>query len=215
MPCIHCGLATPPKGATGPAPRYCSKVCQRAASYVRRKSAGTIKKPPLPPDRAFACVKCAAVFAARKSRRFCTRACETRWYDEDNPVRCSEPACERGARAKGLCNPHWRRRARAEGREKSEPWNERRAANYEARRALKMGADIEVFTRESVFARDDWICGLCSEPVDPSLAWPHAKSASLDHAIPLSRGGAHSMSNTQCAHLDCNVSKGNRVPTAS
>lgn len=78
-----------------------------------------------------------------------------------------------------------------------------------------MGADTEVFTRESVFDRDGWLCGLCSEPVNPALEWPHPKSVSLDHVIPLSKGGAHSMSNTQCAHLDCNVSKGNRVPTAS
>jgi 5-methylcytosine-specific restriction endonuclease McrA len=30
---------------------------------------------------------------------------------------------------------------------------------------------------------------------------------SLDHVIPLSLGGDHSMANTQAAHLDCNTRK--------
>lgn len=33
---------------------------------------------------------------------------------------------------------------------------------------------------------------------------------SLDHVIPMSKGGAHSYANTQLAHWLCNVTKGNR-----
>jgi 5-methylcytosine-specific restriction endonuclease McrA len=39
------------------------------------------------------------------------------------------------------------------------------------------------------------------------LAWPHPASASLDHRIPLSKGGSHTAENTQLAHLACNVRK--------
>jgi 5-methylcytosine-specific restriction endonuclease McrA len=36
-------------------------------------------------------------------------------------------------------------------------------------------------------------------------------SVSLDHVIPLSRGGNHEPGNVQCSHLACNVRKGARV----
>ncbi|NKT05174.1 hypothetical protein GS485_11095 [Rhodococcus hoagii] len=42
------------------------------------------------------------------------------------------------------------------------------------------------------------------------MVYPHPKSASLDHVIPLSCGGAHDPSNVALAHLACNVAKGDR-----
>lgn len=34
-------------------------------------------------------------------------------------------------------------------------------------------------------------------------------SASLDHVVPMSKGGGHTYANTQCSHLKCNVDKKN------
>lgn len=79
------------------------------------------------------------------------------------------------------------------------------------RRALLLGGETENFTYAEVFERDGWICGLCHEPVDPDLAHPDPMSKSLDHIVPLTRGGGHVRSNVQLAHLVCNVSKGNRA----
>ncbi len=39
-------------------------------------------------------------------------------------------------------------------------------------------------------------------------AWPDPKSASIDHVVPWSRGGAHTRGNVQAACLDCNLRKG-------
>lgn len=36
------------------------------------------------------------------------------------------------------------------------------------------------------------------------------KRAAVDHIVPLSLGGAHSLENVQLAHLFCNMRKGNR-----
>jgi len=47
--------------------------------------------------------------------------------------------------------------------------------------------------------------------VDPSLKYPDPMSVSLDHIVPVSLGGMHAMSNVQCSHLFCNLSKNNRV----
>lgn len=71
-----------------------------------------------------------------------------------------------------------------------------------------------VTKRMGIFAlgeRDGWRCGLCGEPVDPGVEWPHRRSPSVDHIVPTSRGGLDVNQNIQITHLGCNSSKGNRV----
>jgi hypothetical protein len=79
-------------------------------------------------------------------------------------------------------------------------------------RARRYGVLTEPVRREEVYARDAWTCGLCGTPIDPALAWPHPKSATMDHVVPLSRGGAHTYLNVQAAHLMCNSAKGSALP---
>jgi 5-methylcytosine-specific restriction endonuclease McrA len=69
----------------------------------------------------------------------------------------------------------------------------------------------EVFTRTEIFIRDGWVCALCGCDIDPKLDHPDVMSASLDHIIPITKGGPHTRENTQASHLRCNISKGNRV----
>lgn len=90
----------------------------------------------------------------------------------------------------------------------------RHKANWKhvtARRARERAVRVETFDRREVFERDGWMCALCGDPVDPDLAWPDQRSASLDHRIPISRGGEHSRANAQTSHLGCNVRKGARL----
>jgi 5-methylcytosine-specific restriction endonuclease McrA len=84
-----------------------------------------------------------------------------------------------------------------------------RAAAYDARRrALVQQAQTEdAFAPFDVHTRDNWTCQLCWLPVDPNVAWPDPMSPSVDHIIPLSRGGTHALGNVQSAHLGCNSSK--------
>lgn len=79
------------------------------------------------------------------------------------------------------------------------------------RRARLATARVEAFSPREVFERDGWVCGICKDPIDPTLAYPEVMSASLDHIIPLSRGGFHERLNCQAAHLQCNVRKGARM----
>jgi 5-methylcytosine-specific restriction endonuclease McrA len=62
-----------------------------------------------------------------------------------------------------------------------------------------------------VFERDEWHCQICRSEVDPALAFPHPQSASLDHKVPITKGGSHTYANVQLAHLACNQAKGNRI----
>ncbi|MET8278278.1 HNH endonuclease [Micromonospora sp. NPDC005174] len=77
------------------------------------------------------------------------------------------------------------------------------------RRARIQSRDVEHFTDVEIFERDRWICHLCRTRINRRLAWPHPRSASLDHVIPVSRGGAHVRANVKATHLVCNLRKNN------
>lgn len=56
------------------------------------------------------------------------------------------------------------------------------------------------------------ICGICGRPVDKSLRYPHPMSATVDHIIPVDRGGHPSdRDNLQLAHFACNRAKSDKL----
>jgi 5-methylcytosine-specific restriction endonuclease McrA len=79
-----------------------------------------------------------------------------------------------------------------------------------ARRCRQYGGRYEFIDKLAVFARDNWVCQLCGKPVDRDAQWPDPYSVSLDHRVPLSKGGDHLYENVQCSHLRCNQSKQHR-----
>lgn len=73
---------------------------------------------------------------------------------------------------------------------------------------------------EKLFIRDDGICYLCGKPCD----WNDYEMRngtkicgktypSIDHVVPLARGGKHQWENVRLAHWMCNVNKGDTTPT--
>lgn len=83
-----------------------------------------------------------------------------------------------------------------------------RAVRNYRHRARDYGVEYEPFNRVKVFDHDGWRCGICHKTIDKRLAYPDPMSVSLDHIVPLSRGGTHSLANAQAAHLVCNCRKG-------
>lgn len=59
--------------------------------------------------------------------------------------------------------------------------------------------------RDEVGDRDGWRCHLCHRRIDRQRAWPHPRSASLDHLIPVADGGPTVPENLAIAHLRCNI----------
>ena len=56
------------------------------------------------------------------------------------------------------------------------------------------------------------VCGICGKPVDFSLKYPHPLSPTVDHIIPVSKGGHPTdISNLQLAHRCCNREKSDRL----
>ena len=62
----------------------------------------------------------------------------------------------------------------------------------------------------AIYQRDGWRCGICRRVIRRDLAWPHPRSASLDHLIPLSQAGDDTAANKRASHLACNIRRSNR-----
>lgn len=217
--CRECGAPNPPLRYQGNPRKYCSEACSRKfrrrsnEEYRERQRARSravndaleASKPPRP-----RCRNCNTEIARREGASYCDApACRTAKYHarQESLPRCSVGNCDYPVIARALCGSHYAVEWRAENLERSRE-------TAKARRALKRGARVESFTSAEIYERDGWVCGICSEPIPRGAIWPDRLSVSLDHIIPISLGGEHSMANVQASHLGCNSRKGNRIDTA-
>lgn len=61
------------------------------------------------------------------------------------------------------------------------------------------------FCREHIFLRDNFTCQYCNKKLSSKLL-------TIDHVIPLSRGGKNKWTNVVAACSKCNNVKGNKTP---
>lgn len=74
---------------------------------------------------------------------------------------------------------------------------------------------------DKLYTKSNGICAICCKQCDYSdyVVYPDGTIVvggtypSIDHMIPLSKGGTHTWDNVQLSHRDCNSSKGNRYTT--
>ena len=215
--CAHPGCLEVPRprtAKTGNFPKFC---CDHDRRYVARL--------PLPQRTCPACG--ADISHRRRDVRYCDTFCAD--VNRGRRVRttpfpecvCDLDGCDviipAGLKVKRFCcNKHerqaWRRAQVASGRS-FYVWTESTKARSQRRRAIRRGATVgNRFTSREIFERDGWICYLCERAVDRTLKHPDPESASLEHVIPLSRGGEHSQANVRLAHLHCNLTKRDRLP---
>lgn len=77
------------------------------------------------------------------------------------------------------------------------------------RRAIM--AKGEVIDHTEVFDAHGWICHICGGQIDKKAGREDWMRVTLDHVIPISRGGTHTWDNVAPAHYICNQNKGNRL----
>lgn len=82
------------------------------------------------------------------------------------------------------------------------------------RRALKLTTSVEDFTVTQVRLLYGDVCYLCGDRINFRLKHPHPGSPSLDHVIPLARGGTHTLDNVAMTHWRCNHKKNARETSA-
>ncbi len=135
--------------------------------------------------RVMVCLQCGAGFSPRHQSKA--------QVEESGPHRFCSVKCHRAST------------------KRYESLSERDRAKGHRRRARERNALVETFADSEIFERDGWVCGLCFQRVDRRLKPPSPMRASLDHILPLAKGGKHARSNVQCSHWICNSRKGDRA----
>lgn len=80
-------------------------------------------------------------------------------------------------------------------------------------RADRQGAHRTTFERNRMIVlKTQNICGICGQEIDPAYKYPHPLSKTVDHIIPIAKGGHPSdLSNLQAAHRWCNRWKSDKL----
>lgn len=86
--------------------------------------------------------------------------------------------------------------------------NAAKIAQYQHLRRSRIGSMVPATDLEALWTG---LCGICGDILTRDQEWPHPQFASIDHIVPLSKGGEHLIANLQWAHLICNQQKGDRI----
>lgn len=167
--------------------RYCSEMC-RSVGYARKLQARRDSRVEAKAGRV--CGKCATPvpLGVRADSSYCSIKCQqSAWYEENES--------------------HLRESSRRWARENQDLRNVYEHRRRQRRLGREPGA-IDSRAMRSSLANE---CGICGDWIDPSVEYPDPMSKSLDHIVPLARGGAHCIENVQAAHLRCNLKKGASV----
>ena len=81
------------------------------------------------------------------------------------------------------------------------------------RRADQSGwAEAQYRKAKKIIYASQSCCGICGRPVNFDKKFPDPWSATLDHIIPIDKGGdPANLENLQLAHLQCNRIKSNKL----
>ena len=212
--CPVCQRVVPNRIKPGRTKIYCSKACGDRHTYSLRYPAK------LKENRS--CAVCGSIFeTALSKQRFCSESCRlketarkasARWREnyaapENWNYICDECGIlvERSLAQGRVTKGRYGRFCRvcAKSREK---------ARYRAKTAKRQGIVKPNNIRyEQVFERDGGVCWLCQMSVDSSLPRTSKLGGTLDHIVPISKGGDDSLENIKLAHWICNNRKSNKL----
>ena len=88
----------------------------------------------------------------------------------------------------------------------------RRKIKYYSPKRRAIYAKGDSINALEVFEAHGWVCVVCKKTIDRRRRYPDWKSATIDHVVPLSKGGTHTLDNVAPAHLKCNLDKGDSMP---
>jgi len=205
--CSECSKAVP-KPKAGRYSFTCSVKCRKLRERRLRKSKDKFSK---------ICLTCKNSFTAKDAREaYCSKDCKAKEYamrlkekrakeKEERPDfveqachYCNKPVWRLANRGGKVSHPVCRDAARRD-------WNRQKNSKRRKYRFISQSKFMEISIR------DEWTCHLCGEEVDETLPRLAKMGASLDHVLPLSKGGTDHPENLKLAHFICNVRKGNRI----
>lgn len=164
--------------------KYCSAKCRVQHFH----SHGTVS-----PRR---CIVCQTTFYHRTERTFCSVECKSRAWGKT--CRDCGVSYTQKKNTSGKCRV-------CRGRDR----NRASSIRLRVRRGKSQAAISKLSVRE-VWDRDNGVCQICRKRIDWNRKWPNSKSMSVDHIVPISKGGTDEEANVRAAHLGCNSKRGNK-----
>jgi len=207
--CWFCGNALEGLGKPGFPKRYCDRVC---AAKLRVKQEQEAR------DTSSVCAVCSVTFVGKtRNLRYCGEVCRVegnrlkaaqRWEEFlSTQPEFKELDCEWcGLKVQVPRSFTGGRKYHDDCKIKA-----RRARNrIKTLRRQGVKTDKRI-THEEVAERDNFVCYLCEKSVDMSLPRTSKLGATLDHVIPVSKGGEDSLENLRLAHWVCNIKKSDKI----
>jgi 5-methylcytosine-specific restriction endonuclease McrA len=211
--CLNCGKEYTPK--TPDRNKYCSREC----AFEHKRAKPIIKTKPI-------CVICGKEFNGRINSKYCSKKCSNIKglkdyylnkdkylkqkrdkyipvkivYEDRTCIECGNTFKVNIKINKKYCSY------------KCSIKEQKRNENHK-RRMVKKEQFVEKVFRHEIYKRDGGYCQIChsKKKIDLKLKAPHPLSATLDHIIPLAKGGTHEPSNCQLAHFICNSKKSDKL----
>ncbi len=188
---------------------YCGEACQA----LRAKRSGTNV------PKTLACAFCAGEFTTRKWRvvKYCSLECKADGNRRDCRDRARVKREEAGPTKVwdcGYCGEGMVLPISYTGSNKYHDVcavKAKRARNR-IKTVRRQGAkSSEMITHEDVALRDNSVCHICGDVVDMLLPRTSRFGATLDHVVPIAKGGLDSLENLKLAHWICNVRKSDKL----
>lgn len=191
-PCWICARPITCHGAPRPTCRDCRQkhgagVCSECGGPKRLIKPGLCRacRPVKPKAEPGICKLCEEPYVPKKGARpdqvFCSKSCAQAWRNGARPPYSKRIVV-------GMERKTELRRIRSQRR--AETW--------------------DGVTNAEILERDRWRCGICGQRIGKTFKYPHPRSASVDHVIPLTEGGGDTAANKRAAHLGCNQRRMNR-----
>ncbi len=199
--CKGCG-ATIFNAPTGRTRLWCKKSC---ASKFYRRSAQEL--------RPVLCEVCGSVFDAGKRKRYCSADCSVeanrrRALLTAELLRASRP--ETKVIVCGWCGDALEVSSSSLASKLYHDTCRAKATRHRNRKKTVKRQGAKTVERIDIFVlaeRDNFVCHICSGLVDMSVPRVSRFGATVDHVVPISKGGLDSLDNVRLAHWICNIRK--------
>jgi 5-methylcytosine-specific restriction endonuclease McrA len=174
------------------------------------------------PKQQFTCGFCSLVFTSSRKQRFCTTECRLKVTRIEQSLRKSLERRKRVDSNGFVTKPcKWCKEPRTYEYQQGghnafhpECTIEAQRARYRIKTVKRQGlvnkpSRLAADEVDRIYGND---CAVCLEPIDLNLLRTSKMGLTVDHWIPLSKGGSDDMSNLRPAHWICNRRKSNSLP---
>lgn len=203
--CINCGSDFIPK--VKDRSTYCSREC--GFLFMHREAWRIAFESGRLEHFNRQCATCdVRYYSQRDGVSYCSERCRhIGTYPRKSPIPTACIVCSRSIAQKDMGSPRVYCSKRCIRKANRKTRNIQRHIVERRRRSRLKAAKVGTVSPYRVFARDEWVCWICRDAIVRDAVYPDPLSPSVDHVIPVSKGGEHSMANVRAAHLICNSLK--------